>query len=77
MYLCTDVSVFMLYMYVDVSGRVKTLERACRSLKNEKTTLMDDLASIKTTLSNKEVDLRDSRTAYREAQEELAKLSDK
>ena len=62
---------------IEVSSRVRTLERACRSLKGEKTGLVDELASLKSAITTKDSELKESHTAYNEAQDEIVKISDK
>ncbi len=62
---------------IEVSTRVRTLERACRSLKGEKTNLVDELDLLKSAITSKDNELKENRTAYREAQDEIAKISDK
>ena len=65
------------YNSIEVSSRVKTLERACRSLKTEKTGLNDEMTSLKAAIGSKDSELKESRIAYREAQDEIAILSKK
>ena len=67
----------ILLFSIEIASRVKTLERACRSLKSEKTLLNEELASLKDDINGKDTELKESRTAYREAQDEIAVLSKK
>ena len=60
-----------------MSSRIRTLERASRSLKSEKNQLAEDVASLKTALTSKEKELKESHKSYREAQDEIAQVTDK
>ena len=60
-----------------MATRIRTLERASRSLKSERSHLQEEISSLKENLATKSKELKDSKTAYREAQDEIATVSEK
>ena len=64
-------------MFLELTARVKTLERAGRSLNKEKNQLLEEISSLKDIISSKDKDLKATRSDYREAQDEITKAADK
>lgn len=74
--ICSD-HYLLVIVFLDISSRIRTLERASRSLKSEKNQLADEVASLKATLASKEKELKESHKSYREAQDEISQVTDK
>ena len=68
--------VYFIYL-IDMATRIRTLERGSRSLKSERSHLQEEISSLKENLATKSKELKDSKTAYREAQDEIATVSEK
>uniref|UniRef100_A0A1X7VNS0 non-specific serine/threonine protein kinase n=1 Tax=Amphimedon queenslandica TaxID=400682 RepID=A0A1X7VNS0_AMPQE len=61
----------------DQASKMKTLERAVRSLKSEKNSLTEQVSDLKESLAAKEKELKEGNKRYRESQDELNRISDK
>ena len=63
--------------FTDQASKMKTLERAVRSLKSEKNSLTEQVSDLKESLTAKEKELKEGNKRYRESQDELNRISDK
>ena len=66
-----------LFSTAELQSKLRTLERTSKSLKTEKSSLLEEVTSLRAQISDKDKALRGAKSQTQEAQEEVSKLTDK
>jgi serine/threonine-protein kinase MRCK len=61
----------------ELTTKMRTLERTSRTLKSDKSQLQEEIAGLREELAGKDKDVREAKAAYREAQDEITRITDK
>ena len=65
------------YQIAEMQSKLRTLERTSKSLKSEKSSLLEEITSLRTQISDKDKALRGAKSQMQEAQDDVVKLTDK
>ena len=61
----------------DIQSKLRTLERASKSLKSEKSSLLEEVSTLRSQIADKDKALRGVKGQMQEAQDEVTKLTDR